>query len=82
MVTIESLYIQYFSGQHLAQKLVGIDRQILEQGRFIERLYFDDDFNIQEFYRKARKNDPDVVGSYEEKFKANNIELRILTQLV
>ena len=62
------------------QKLV--EGQNLEQDRFIERLYFDNDFNIQEFYRKARKGDPDVVRSYEKKFNANNIELRILKQLV
>jgi len=62
------------------QKLV--DRQALEQNRFIERLYFENDFNIRKFYNDARQNDPEITKAYEVKFNARQIELRILKQLV
>lgn len=62
------------------KKVVG--RQVLERNKFIERLYFEDDFNLSKFYAKTRKNNAEVTRAYEEKFKAQKIELRILKQLV
>jgi len=59
-----------------------VDKQIQEQNKFVERLYFGDDFDIRKFYDKARRNDPEITRAYEKKFNAQQIELRILKQLV
>ena len=59
-----------------------IDRQTQEQDKFIERLYFEDNFDICAFYDKAKKNDAEITRAYEEKFNAQQVELRILRQLV
>lgn len=65
----------------VAEKAV-VGRQMTEENRFIERLYFDDNFNIPNFYKEARQNEPEKVRSYEEQFGASQIELRILEQVI
>ena len=57
-----------------------VGRQTVEQDRFIERVYFEDSFNIPDYFAKV-KNDPEAYKlsrSYEEIFGATNIELRVL----
>ncbi|MBU0976292.1 MAG: hypothetical protein ABIE03_05525 [Patescibacteria group bacterium] len=58
-----------------------VGRQIVEQDRFIERLYFGDDFDISRFYSEARKKYLEVVRSYEDMFGVYQIELRILKEV-
>ncbi len=58
-----------------------ISRQIVEKDRFIERVYFEDNFHLPDYFASV-KNDPQAFKlsrSYEEVFGAKNIELRILT---
>ena len=59
-----------------------INKQIIEQNRFIERLYFNNDFNFNDFYQNVREHDPDIAKSYEEKFNVRNIQLKVLEQLI
>lgn len=57
-----------------------VGRQFIEKDRFIERIYFDDKFNIQSYFETVRQ-DPqawEISREYEEKFGATNIELRVL----
>lgn len=57
-----------------------IGRQIIEENRFIERVYFDDDFNIVSYFARVKEN-PDawkVSRMYEGEFGAKDIELRVL----
>ena len=57
-----------------------IGRQTLEKDRFIERVYFEDSFNLPDYFAKV-KNNPEankLSQSYEEIFGATDIELRIL----
>lgn len=58
-----------------------IGKQTIEKDRFIERVFFDDDFSIPSYFAKV-KEDPDawkLSRSYEEVFGAQDIELRVLT---
>lgn len=57
-----------------------IGRQIIETNRFIERIYFRDDFNIPDYF-SAVKSNPETYKlsrTYEEIFRATNIELKVL----
>lgn len=65
----------------IAEKTV-VGRQLTEQNRFIERLYFEDDFDIPNFFKVAREKELEKTKSYEEKFGAYSIELRILNQVL
>jgi hypothetical protein len=58
-----------------------IGRQLLEIDRFIERVYFDDDFDIPVYFSRVRE-DPKarkLSRQYEEQFGAKDIELRVLS---
>lgn len=60
-----------------------IGRQTVEENRFIERVYFDDDFDIVSYFTKVKKN-PEawkVSRMYEGEFGAKDIELRVLITL-
>lgn len=57
-----------------------IGRQFVESDRFIERIYFDDKFNIPDYFDAVKQN-PEawkISREYESKFGATNIELRVL----
>ncbi len=57
-----------------------VGRQTLEKDRFIERVYFEDNFNLPDYFSMV-KNNPEVhklSQSYEEVFGAKDVELRIL----
>jgi hypothetical protein len=57
-----------------------VGRQMVEKNRFIERVCFEDDFNIASYFAKV-KADPEawkLSRMYEDKFGASNIELRVL----
>lgn len=57
-----------------------ISRQISEKNRFIERVYFEDNFNIPDYFALVKSNPVanKLARSYEEVFGATNIELRVL----
>ena len=57
-----------------------VERQVVEKNRYIERICFNDDFDISKYFF-AVKNDPkawEISRMYEEKFGATEIELRVL----
>lgn len=57
-----------------------IGRQIVEENRFIERVYFDDDFDIVNYFAGVKEN-PEawkMSRMYEGEFGAKDIELRML----
>ena len=57
-----------------------IGRQVVEQDRYIERVFFDDTFDIPSYFAKVRA-DPEaskLARSYEDRFEAKDIELRLL----
>lgn len=57
-----------------------VGRQTIEDDKFIERIYFPDDFNIPDYFTQIKRNKEKWALSrmYEEKFNAKDIELRIL----
>lgn len=58
-----------------------VGRQVVEVDRFIEQVYFDDDFDIPSYFARV-KADPvawALSRKYEEEFGATDIELRVLT---
>jgi len=60
-----------------------VERQKVENNRFIERVYFDDDFDIPTYFAKV-KTDPEawkLSRMYEDRFGAMDIELRILQEV-
>ena len=60
-----------------------VGRQFVEKNRFVERVYFDDDFDIPSYFAKVKAN-PEawkISRMYEKDFKAKNIELRVLEEL-
>ena len=57
-----------------------VGRQITEQNKFIERVYFNDDFDIPSYFARV-KADPEawkLSRMYEQEFGATDIELRVL----
>lgn len=57
-----------------------VGKQKVERDRYIERICFNDDFDILKYF-SAVKADPEawkISRMYEEKFGANNVELRVL----
>lgn len=60
-----------------------VGRQTTEKNKFIERIYFDDDFSIPTYFEKA-KQDPKawkLSKMYEEEYGAGEIELVILNKI-
>lgn len=57
-----------------------IGRQLVEKDRFIERIYFEDDFNIPTYFAKVKANPKawKLSRMYESKFRAKDIKLRVL----
>ncbi len=64
----------------VAEQVV-VGKQITEQDKFIERLYFDDDFDIPSFYKITKEKELEKAKSYKNKFGACRIEVRILNQV-
>ena len=65
---------------HKVEDKQAVGRQLAESDRFVETIYFDDKFNIPDYF-EAVKQDPrawKVSREYEGKFGATNIELRVL----
>lgn len=60
-----------------------VGRQLIERDRFIERIYFDDEFNIPDYFAAVKKDAKawEISREYESKFGAMNIELRVLSSL-
>ena len=60
-----------------------IGKQVSEEGRFIERVYFDDDFDIPSYFTNVKANLKawKVSRIYEGEFGAKDIELRILNEV-
>lgn len=57
-----------------------VGRQTVEKNQYVERVYFNDDFNIPNYFSSV-KNDPDawrISRMYELKFGAKEIELKVL----
>ncbi len=62
-------------------ELVG--RQLIEKDRFIERVFFDVDFELSSYFEKV-KADPEAFAlsrSFEERFGATDVELRVLEEV-
>lgn len=59
-----------------------VERQKVENDRFIERIYFDDDFDIPSYFVKVKANPKawKLSRMYEKKFGATDIELRVLQE--
>jgi hypothetical protein len=57
-----------------------VGRQTIEKDKYIERIYFNNDFDIPKYFSAVKANPEAWKTSrmYEEKFGANNIELRVL----
>lgn len=65
-----------------SKEIVG--RQTAENNKFIERIYFNDIFEIPIYFEKV-KQDPKawkLSRMYEEKFGASDIELKVLKEVV
>ena len=66
----------------IIEKVV-VGRQVVENDRFIERVYFNQDFDIPSYFVKV-KADPEawkLSRMYEAEFGAINIELRVLEEV-
>lgn len=60
-----------------------VGRQTTEKNKFIERIYFNHNFDISSYFEKV-KQDPKawkLSRMYEEEFGANDIELVILKKV-
>ena len=60
-----------------------IGKQVKEEDRYVERVYFDDDFDIPSYFTNVKAN-PEawkISRMYEGKFGAKGIELRILKEV-
>lgn len=60
-----------------------VGKQVVEKDRFIERLYFEDNFNISDYFKAVKQNPKawKISREYQRKFGATDIELRILNSL-
>ena len=63
------------------KSLVG--KQTIEEDRYIELVYFPDDFNIQHYFEKVKTDvyTWKLSRMYEKEFGAKNIELRVITSI-
>ncbi|KKU28576.1 MAG: hypothetical protein UX80_C0004G0018 [Candidatus Amesbacteria bacterium GW2011_GWA2_47_11b] len=52
------------------------------EDKFVERIYFDNDFNIPDYFAQVKANPETwkLSRTYEGEFGATNIELKILKQ--
>lgn len=60
-----------------------VGKQTIEKNKFIERIYFDDEFDIPSYFEKVKK-DPKawkLSRMYEEEFEAEDIKLRVLQEI-
>jgi hypothetical protein len=59
-----------------------VGKQLTEENRFIERVYFDEGFDLPTYFARVKENEEawKLSRSYEEKFGATNIELRVLME--
>ena len=76
-------FSKFGAKKHELYKVEGeqvIGRQFIEKDRFIERVYFDDKFNISDYFEAVKQNPQawKISREYEGKFGATNIELRVL----
>src|SRR4030042_4145873 len=57
-----------------------VGRQTVVEDRFIERVYFADDFDIPSYFARVKENPKAwrISREYERRFGATNIELRVL----
>jgi hypothetical protein len=55
-----------------------IKTQKTEKDTFQEMLFFDEDFDIKQFFASALEKDRERTMDYEKRFGAKNIEFRIL----
>jgi len=64
------------------EEIVG--RQTKETDRFIERVYFEDNFDIPSYFAgvKANLKARRLSRMYEEEFRAKDIELRVLVEAI
>ena len=64
-----------------SEQVVG--RQLVENNQFVEKLYFNDEFNIAGYFEAVKQNPKawKVSREYEEKFDVTNIELRVLNSV-
>jgi len=60
-----------------------IGRQLTENQRFIERVFFEDNFSLSDYFSRV-KADPEAWNMsrlYESDFQAQDIELRVLNSV-
>ena len=60
-----------------------VGRQLTEEQRFIERVYFEDNFSIPDYFITVKK-DPEAGNlsrMYENEFQAHDLELRIINSI-
>jgi hypothetical protein len=60
-----------------------IGKQVREKDRFIERVYFDDNFNIPSYFTNVKDN-PEawrISRMYDGEFETKDIELRVLNEV-
>ena len=57
-----------------------VGRQTIEKNSFIERIYFDNDYDFANFFRRVKSNPitRQVSRMYEDEFGAQDIKLRVL----
>lgn len=57
-----------------------IGRQKVERNRFIERVYFDDDYELSSYFDGVKADDEawKISREYEQRFKAEDVVLRVL----
>lgn len=72
--------------KHEIFKVLGtqiIGRQTVEVDKFIERVFFDDDFDVSGYFANVKAN-PEawkLSRMYEDEFGAKDIELRVLEEI-
>lgn len=84
--TAGPIFAQFGSIGHEIYKVEEIEivgHQVTEQDRYIERVFFADDFEIPEYFAGV-KQDPEawkLYRMYENEFRAKDIELRVLDSI-
>lgn len=83
--TAGSMFAGFGAKKHELYKVeekVIVGKQVSEEDRFIERVYFDDDFDISSYFTNVKANPGawKVSRMYEGEFGAKDIELRIINE--
>ena len=62
------------------KEVLGI--QTIEKNRFVERIYFDNEYDFTNFFRRVKSNPVTrhLSRMYEEDYGATNIQLRVLVK--